>query len=180
MRSRLAGSAVLVLVSTVCAAPLMAQMAPPAHFETWRPPPSERIPLTSSSDSSRPAANGSGMVLGGVTGFVLGYVVGGAIGAAAYRGGDSDSYDQLGAAVFGGAIMSSIAIPVGVHLGNRGRGKLVNSLLPSLAIGGIGIAVAVGSDNGIPLLVMPLAQIIASVWTESNSMPKPIPLDASP
>jgi hypothetical protein len=151
-------------------------MPAPAHFVTWRPLPAS-TPTTTIPDSIRQAANGSGMVLGGIAGMFAGYLVGGVIAAVAFDGGDD--YDQLNAAVFGGLIAATVTTPAGVHLGNRGRGNYLSDLLVSAAIGGIGVALATSTDNAAWLLVLPIGQIIGSALMEAQSMPKEARADAS-
>ena len=146
---------------------LAAQVSTPAHFASWHVDASVPRHLASVPDSSRPGANASGMVLGGITGMFVGFFAGAAIGAAASGGGE----DDLGAAVLGGLLVATVTTPVGVHLGNHGRGRLADDLLISALIGGVGIALATGTDEGGWLLMLPIGQIIGSTWTEVRSMP---------
>ncbi len=156
---------------------LEAQTPAPAHFVTWRPSASTPTGMITIPDSVRQAANGSGMVLGGIGGMFAGYLVGGVIAAVAFDGGDD--YDQLNAAVFGGLIAATVTTPAGVHLGNRGRGNYLSDLLVSAAIGGIGIALATSTDNAAWLLVLPIGQIIGSAIMEAQGMPKEARADSS-
>jgi len=169
-----------LIIGSTAAGPLHAQMQAPTHFVTWQAPMDTPTRPVSIPDSAYPAANGSGMVLGGITGVFAGYILGGAFGAVFWNSDNSDDWSQFEAAVLGGAIISSATIPLGVHYGNHGRGRLLESLLPSLAIGALGTAVVVGSDNPTPLLLMPIAQMIASAWFESRSMARADPAGASP
>jgi hypothetical protein len=166
---------VIVLLTVPLAAPrLAAQMAAPTHFVAWRPDAADPVAVSWTVDSEAPTPNGSGMILGGITGFFIGYSIGGLVGAAL-----AHDDDDLAAAVFGGAVVSSLTIPVGVHLGNRSRGNVLSDLLISAAIGAAGIGIATATNDGTPLLVTSLAQVITSIWMEERSMHEAIPPDAS-
>jgi hypothetical protein len=166
---------VMALLTVPLAAPrLAAQMPASTHFVTWRPEAAAPVVRLSTVDSAAPTANGSGMILGGITGFFIGYSIGGLVGAAL-----DNSEDNLAAAVFGGAVVSSLTIPLGVHLGNHSRGNALNDVLVSVAIGAAGIGIATATNDGTPLLVTSLAQVIASIWMEERAMPKPAPPAAS-
>jgi len=152
-------------------------MPAPTHFESWLPTPAPALSQVGIPDSARAPANGSGMVLGGITGMFVGYLVGGVFAAAAYN--DGDGHDQLNAAILGGLIAATFTTPAGVHLGNRGRGRYLNNLVVSMAIGGAGFGLAVATDSGARLLRLPIGQIIGSAWMEARGMPKVAPADAS-
>jgi len=164
----------VLLTAPLVAPPLAAQMQAPTHFVAWRPGGGASAVRLSTVDSTAPKANGSGMILGGITGFVIGYSIGGLVGAAL----ENDEEDLAGA-VFGGAVVSSLTIPLGVHLGNHSRGNVLNDLLVSVAIGAAGIGIATATNDGAPLLVTSLAQVIASIWMEERTMPKATPSNAS-
>jgi hypothetical protein len=176
MRARSAPLGIVALLLAVAPA-LHAQMPAPAHFESWRPAPVPTSMPVGIPDSVRAPANGSGMVMGGITGMFAGYLVGALIGSAAYT--DGDGYDQLGAAILGGLVAATFTTPIGVHLGNRGRGSLGSDVLLSAAIGAAGIAAASSTDSGAWLLLLPIGQIIGSAWMEAQSMPKVAQADAS-
>lgn len=148
---------------------LHAQLPGPAHFETWRPPPSELLPATLPTDTSQAATNTSGMLLGGVTGWVVGWAAGALVGSTLVCGTDS-SECGFGPGIAGALLAGSFTIPAGVHLGNHGRGDLLKGVLVSAAIGGLGIAVGSSvDDTGLWLLFVPIGQIIGSVWMETKS-----------
>jgi hypothetical protein len=174
VRTRLGLLVLAALGSLGAPPPLPAQGPSPAHFESWRPAEVRAAVRKSAADSAFPSANGSGMILGGVTGFVLGYAIGGLVGSAIESG-----EDDLGAAIFGGAVVSSFTIPLGVHLGNHSRGNVLDDLLASAVIGFAGIGIAAATNDGVPLLLTSLTQVIASSWLEERATRKPAPPDAS-
>ncbi len=181
MRRRLTSTIAMVLWSTLCASALAAQGPAPAHFETWRLPPTELLPHTPARDSGHAAANGSGMVLGGITGWVLGWMAGALVGNAIGCTGGSSSECDFGPALGGALVAGSFSIPLGVHMGNHGRGDLLKDVLVSAAIGGLGIAVGSSvDDTGVWLLLVPVGQIVGSIWMESKSTPRSPPHEASP
>jgi hypothetical protein len=174
--------AVLVLMIFVLApTTLAAQMAAPAHFESWRPARLSPLARTRMPDSATPTANGSGMILGGIAGVAVGYVAGGLLGSlVACSDTPSDDGDcELGAFVIGGSIASTFTIPFGVHEGNHGRGQFSRDLLISAALGAVGLGLAAATDNATVFLATPIAQIIASIWMEARTMPGRPPTDAS-
>jgi hypothetical protein len=165
-----------ILAFTGSAVTLAAQVPPPAHFVTWQPAAPAPAMLVDRADSTHPSANGSGMALGGITGLAVGFVTGGSIGSALYDTGSSESDDQLAAAIIGGYLLASLTIPAGVHLGNHSRGNLAADVLVSALVGAVGLGVSAATDNGTPLLVVPIAQILLSAWMEERTMhPAPSP-----
>lgn len=72
-------------------------------------------------------------------------------------------------AVWGAAAGVSIAIPLGVHLANRGRGSYGLELATSLGIAATGMALAFTVNNGIPVIAIPVAQLVASVVIERRT-----------
>lgn len=181
MRRRLTSSIAMVLGSTLWVGALAAQGPAPAHFETWSPPPTELLLHIPVRDSGHAAPNGSGMVLGGITGWVVGWMVGALVGNAIGCTGGSSGDCDFGPALGGAMVAGSFSIPLGVHMGNHGRGDLLKDVLVSAAIGGLGIAVGSSVDEtGLWLLLVPIGQIVGSVWMESKSTPQGPPQNASP
>jgi hypothetical protein len=179
VRVRPALFGIVVLLLAVPPA-LQAQMPAPTHFESWRPPTSALLPDRPAPDSGHAPPNGSGMLLGGVTGWAIGWAIGAAVGSAVGCSGSYSGECGFGPAISGALVGGSFAIPLGVHLGNHGRGELLKGVLVSAAIGGLGIAVGSSiDDTGLWLLLVPIGQIIGSTWMEAQSTPKVAPANAS-
>ncbi|MBK6423326.1 MAG: hypothetical protein IPF77_14140 [Gemmatimonadetes bacterium] len=120
----------------------------------------------------RPAAPArasvTGMVLAGVTSGAIGLAGGGLIGSAVGGGNAICGDDACGLeeAVYGAIIGESVALPLGVHLANRRRGNYGLSLLASVGIGALGILAVDSSNDGWPLLAVPIGQLVSSILIE--------------
>lgn len=181
MNRRYAARALVLLTVLVAVPRLPAQAPASTHFVTWRPEAAASAVWRPAADSAAPSANASGMTLGGIAGVAVGYMAGGLLSALVacidtpYDDGDC----ELGAFVIGGLIASTVTIPIGVHMGNHGRGDLSRDLLVSAAIGAVGLGAAAATENGTVFLFTPLAQVIASIWMEERTMHKTPSADAS-
>jgi hypothetical protein len=71
--------------------------------------------------------------------------------------------------IYGLAAGVSSGIPLGVHFSNGGRGRLVPSLLASLAIGGAGLGLAIAADEPAVLLAVPVLQLAAAIGIERRT-----------
>ena len=72
-------------------------------------------------------------------------------------------------AVYGLVAGVSSGIPVGVHFSNGGRGKLLHSLLASLAIGGAGLGLAIATDEPAVMIAVPVLQLASAIAIERNT-----------
>lgn len=154
--------AVLVIAAALSAPPRVAgQRLAPAYLGA-------DLPTTS---DSRPGAAGSrdgAMVLGGLAGGVVGFFAGGYAGAMAGGGNRVCGDDPCGLeeAIWGAAAGVSTFIPLGVHLANGRRGSYGAELAASLVVGVVGLGLAYNSNTGVPLLLVPVGQIVTSMLIE--------------
>jgi hypothetical protein len=72
-------------------------------------------------------------------------------------------------AVYGLVAGVSSGIPVGVHFSHGGRGKLLPSLLASLAIGGAGLGLAIAADQPAVMLAVPVLQLASAFAIERKT-----------
>ena len=155
----------LLALAGPLAGTLHAQWLSESRFPSLDQPP----PVTDPSNHAFPRREaspallvGSG-VLGGVAGLFTGAIVGG-------RLTEHDCEDcGLAGVVYGGVMGWSAGIPLGVHMANGRRGSYGLSLLSSLAIGGLGLPVASETNSGVPMLSVPVLQIMASVLIERKT-----------
>jgi hypothetical protein len=124
--------------------------------------------------SSRVVGTHPGLLaLGGVLGGAVGLVGGAYVGA---RITEDDCEDCFLLGGIRGAIAGgSAGIPLGVHLANGRRGKLLPSLLASLAIGGAGLGAAVLANKYELMIPVPVAQLVASILIERSTSEPPVP-----
>jgi hypothetical protein len=113
--------------------------------------------------------NHGGMILGGLVGGAVGLFAGGYIGASLGDNRNCEDFCGLEEAVWGAAAGVSTLLPLGVHVANGSRGKYGSALGVSLAIGAVGMGIAYAANNGVPLLFVPVAQLISSVVIEHQS-----------
>ncbi len=157
-------TAITLLTLIATASPLTAQQQA-AHWESWR------APSVFSNPAAAPAGHSAstvGMVAAGLGGGTVGFFAGGLIG---YElGGGSlicgDDSCGLEEAAYGAIAGESVLLPLGVHLANRRRGNYGLSLLASAALGGLGILAVNATNDGTPLIVVPVAQLVTSVLIE--------------
>lgn len=118
-----------------------------------------------------PVADPAGMALAGVATGAVAMVAGGHIGYALGGGSRVCGDDPCGfeEAMYGAAVGISLGIPLGVHLANRSRGSFGTELATSLAIGALGMTLALGANNGVVLLAVPIAQLVASIAIERHT-----------
>jgi hypothetical protein len=112
------------------------------------------------------------LVLSGVLGGAAG-LVGGALAGARITQDDCEDCGLVGG-IYGGVAGWSTGIPLGVHLANGRRGKLLPSLLASLAIGGAGLGVAVAANKADLLIPVPVAQLVTSILIERSTSEPPV------
>ena len=77
--------------------------------------------------------------------------------------------DCIEGAFYGALAGESLAIPLGVHLADRGRGKLGPPLAASVGIGALGLGAAALSDQYGIMLAVPVLQLGASVGIERHT-----------
>ena len=147
---------------------LLGQGPRAARIATLPVQPVPTAPAPQRLDPVYPPADELGMGLGGLLAGITGVVAGGFAGAVVERGGGCDGdWCGFAGAVHGAAAGSAVMVPVGVHLTNRRRGNLGRAMLYSLGVTAVGVAVAHATDDGIPILLIPLAQIVVSVAAET-------------
>ncbi len=156
---------VLALIGLLAAtAPLAAQQRATA-WERWNAPIlfPDRIAAPTSRHGSTVAMVAAGLG-GGTVGFFAGGFVGYELGGGNLICGDDAC--GLEEAAYGAIAGESILLPLGVHLANHRRGNYGLSLLASAALGGFGILAVNASNDGSPLIVVPIAQLVTSVLIE--------------
>jgi hypothetical protein len=157
----------LSLMLLTAAVPLSAQARAP-QWRSWQAPSLERIPSGRNSGAWVRSAGTPGLVLAGLGGGVVGFFAGGFVGYE-LGGGDllcGDDDCGLEEAAYGAIAGESILLPLGVHLANHRRGNYGLSLLASAALGGIGILAVNASNDGTPIIVVPIAQLVTSILIE--------------
>lgn len=136
-------------------------------FPRWVSP--RLVPSATRQDG--PAARSSstiGMLGGGLLGGAVGFAVG-ALAGSAVGGGNAICGDDacgLEEAAWGAAIGESVLLPLGIHLVNRRRGNYGLSLLASAGIAGVGILAVDATNDGWPLIPVPVAQLVSSILIE--------------
>lgn len=123
-------------------------------------------------DRNAPSATraaGAGLVAG-TAAFSVGMVVG----AVMFQD-PGEGWSGLEAGFVLGSVMGGIALPLGVHAGNRGRGKGVAVVATSLAVGAAGLAVAAGTGRAFVLPMTVVGQIAACTAVEMRTSPQARP-----
>jgi hypothetical protein len=161
-----------VLLVLLAAMPARAQGP---RFATF---PAAPLPGTSPISVRMPTAgrpNVAGMTLGGLLGAVPGVVAGALVGYEIDRDGGcySDEWCGLWGALAGATAGSTLLIPAGVHLSNRGRGSFGAGVGWSALVAVAGWTTAIAFDSATPLIILPFAQIVAAVASEAQSTPAP-------
>lgn len=132
--------------------------------------PSLTLPYAMQLEQNNENEQGSiaGPIIGGVLGGTLGFFAGGLIGANAA---DSDEeLAALGGFVLGATIGETIVMPLGVHIGNKGRRNLLADLLTSVGVVATGIVLANMTDgHGAVLPLTVVLQIGATVAVERSA-----------
>jgi hypothetical protein len=167
----------MMIVWLAAAPPVQAQMPAPAHFESWQPDLRARTGRITLRDSTTAKGSGSGMVLGGIGGTLIGWIAGGLVGGALTRTHGEDA--QWEGAIYGAMVGATAGVAVGVHMGNHSQGNLLNDLLVSAGIGAVGIVLTSATQSALPILLTPLAQVIATIALEDHASRKATLRDAS-
>ncbi|MGH7637611.1 MAG: hypothetical protein ACREOK_08155 [Gemmatimonadaceae bacterium] len=116
-----------------------------------------------------PERSGVGEMLAAGAGAGLVGIVGGAyVGASLEQCGPDEWFCGLAGGIIGGAVGSTIMIPVGVHLASRRHSSFAAKLGVSAAVMGV-TALLAYPTSGVSILVMPLGQLIATVSVENNA-----------
>jgi hypothetical protein len=152
------------LALLLAATPLAAQMRS-KDFPSWRAP---AIATDPAPQSLAGRAGTPGLVLaglgGGTVGFFSGLFIGGAIGGGNRICGDDAC--GLEEAAYGAVIGETALLPLGVHLANHRRGNYGLSLLASAGVTAVGLLAIDASNDGSPLIAIPIAQLITSILIE--------------
>lgn len=106
--------------------------------------------------------------LGATVGWVAGAGAGGLLGFALA---DSEYDDWVGAlgAVLGAAVGSTLGATVGAHWSNEKRGDAVATFLSTAAATGLLLVAADRSTADVPLVVIPVGQILTAVLVERGT-----------
>jgi hypothetical protein len=113
---------------------------------------------------ARPARSPVVLALGGVLAGTAGTFGGAWIGNEITKDACEDCF--LEGLIYGGVAGGSALLPLGVHIANGHRGNYGASLLASLGIGAVGLAVAVASQEGAVMLSVPVLQLVSSIAIE--------------
>ena len=145
---------------------LQAQRLAPSQFPTLDSIPAGRG-VSAAAVAVRPNRDPVLLALGGVLGGAAG-LLGGALVGARLTEHDCEDCGFVGL-IYGGVIGASSGIPLGVHATNGGRGRLLPSLLSSLAIGGVGFGLAAMADRSEIIVALPVAQLITAIAIERST-----------
>lgn len=145
---------------------LLGQGPRAARIATLPVLPAPTAPAPQRLDPVYPPADELGMAFGGLLAGISGIVAGGFTGAVIDRSNGCGEWCGFLGALYGAAAGSAVMVPVGVHLTNRRRGDLGRAVVYSLGATAAGVALAHATDDGTPILLIPLAQIVVSVAVE--------------
>jgi hypothetical protein len=160
-------------LALVWAMPARAQGPRFAEFVTLPPAvvPGDPPPIRGVPDSLTGPPDELGMGLGGLLAGFTGAVVGAYAGAAIDRANGCDEWCGLVGGLVGATAGTTIMVPVGVHLSNRQRGSLGRGVAWSAVVAAASWGSAMAFDDATPLLILPFAQIVASVAAEVATTP---------
>ena len=133
------------------------------------PPPESGPPLSRAADSTAGRSDLT-LAFSGAMGGVAGILLGGLVGARLeMAGGCRGDWCGFGGALLGAAVGSTVLIPAAVHFGNDQAGDFGAGLAASAAALGAGVAISLISQDGQPMLIVPVAQIIGAVAAERRT-----------
>lgn len=112
-------------------------------------------------------------LLGGAIGFFGGGFIGYQIETDSGCSGDIDEWCGVGGFLLGTAIGESLLMPIGAHAGNGGQGNLPINLLITTGIGGLGLVLAVSSNESRTLIAIPVLQLLSSIIVEQKTSRSP-------
>jgi len=171
MRSKATGATALVLCWFAGVQPAAPQTTRHPRVPPGRPTP-EVFSRTGTSlvpaqlqETETPNPRLNRMVLGGLLGGAVGFAGG------LYLGDKVVQTDDLALVFAWGLGVESLALPLGVHFGNEGRGNPLPGGFMSLALGIVGGLATHKSRTAAIVPVFVLAQLIAAVALESRSTP---------
>lgn len=160
--------ALLAAASSIDVPSLAAQHLEHRPFPTFD---AGRAPTTDAARSiptmaRTPDTNTGGMVFGGLLLGAGGLVAGALLGNQLQR---YPCEDCIEGAFYGALVGESLAIPLGVHLGDRGHGNAGTALAASLGIGALGLGAAAATHEWSLLLAIPVAQLVTSIAIERHT-----------
>lgn len=130
---------------------------------TYVPVSVARSPAVGQTPAPRPAPP---MILGGIAGGAVGFLAGSTMGVAVALAGADDAFAGAAGIVWGATAGVSTGIPLGVHMVDHRRGNFGTELAASLAVGAVGMGLAYGTDSAVPLLFVPVGQLVTSILIE--------------
>jgi hypothetical protein len=144
----------------------VAQAVGSMTFESWQPGLVERSVPAGLARVGAPQSVGR-VGLGAVIGAAVGVVAVGVIGYHLDRATEcDDDFCGIDGILVGGSLGSTTLAPLGAHLANDRRGRLVPSLLAAAAGTGAVWLVAAASDDEEIILAVPFVNILTSVIVE--------------
>jgi hypothetical protein len=147
---------------------LEAQRLAPNPFPSLDAQPSRAAP-TAALSVDHPGTHPALLAVSGVVGGAAGLLAGAYVGSRVTEGDCEDCFFIGGA--YGAVAGWSSGIPLGVHLANGGRGRLLPSLGSSLAIGALGLGAAAASDRYEIMVAVPVLQLVSSILIERGTSP---------
>ena len=155
---------------------MMALAAPPGLAGPRSAPRDHDFSATASpapalADSARAEGNtGARSIFYGLATGVAGFGFGAVVGMMSQKD-EAGELAGLEGFVIGGSIGGALALPLGVHAGNHGRGSLGAVMLTSVAVGGAGWAALYAFDEGAILPVTAMAQLVLCTVVEQATTP---------
>jgi hypothetical protein len=158
----------LLAALTLAWAPLAAQRIQPSPFASAGRRFDSRTDAARLTGTHLPdSVVDAGKMMGGGLLLGAGGLIGGALIGHQFEG--SPCEDCILGTFFGALAGESLAIPLGVHLGNGRRGDVGPALAASIGIAAAGLGAAAMSRQWGVLLAIPVLQIAASIAIERHS-----------
>lgn len=129
---------------------------PPGHVVTDLP------------DSNHVEDHTLGMLLGGTSLGTLGFFSGALIGASISDHGSE--FDGIEEALIVGSIFGGLALPTGVHWGNKKQGDFSKVMATSLAVAGLGWLILWQTEMENLLVGLPFVQLVSCMYVESSTI----------